>query len=215
MFSCDEIWRAIERLAKMHKMSMSRLAILAGLDSTAFNLSKRFKSDGSARWPSTATLAKILTVTGTSLGQFAALVEAQSTRRPAEPRRDRARGTILLVEDDETLGAVSAEILRGAGYRVHFAQSHPAALELLASGEPIDLLYTDIVMPAGLGGIALARIAQLRRPGIKIIYSTAYDIPGLDGTGSDIVLHKPVDTARLLSAVGRVIQESKEGASLH
>jgi CheY-like chemotaxis protein len=146
--------------------------------------------------------------------EFAALVEST----PAEGAEDptpRRRGTILLVEDDDTLGAASAAILRGAGYRVHFAQNHQTALAVLAGSEPIDLLLTDVVMPAGLGGVALARIAHKHRPGIKVVYNTAYDIPGLNETGCDIVLHKPVDSEQLLSTVGRSIEASQLADKMH
>ena len=198
MFSCAQMWEAIERLARAKGISTSRLAILAGLDPTALNPSKRAKPDGSLRWPSTETLSKILSATDTSMREFSALLETVGRGGPTPP-------TILVVEDDETLGAVSTEILRNAGYRVHYAQNHDLALKLLEGNERIDLLFTDLVMPAGLGGVALARIAQRCRPGIKIIYTTAYDIPGLVDTGSNIVLYKPVDAERLLSAIGDAI----------
>jgi CheY-like chemotaxis protein len=199
MFSCAQIWEAIEQLARAKGISTSRLAILAGLDATALNPSKRAKPDGSLRWPSTETLSKILTATDTSVREFARLLE--SVGNPGVTPRP----TVLVVEDDETLGAVSTEILRNAGYRVHYAQNHDQALKLLEGSEPIDLLFTDLVMPAGLGGVALARIAQRCRPGIKVIYTTSYDIPGLIDTGTDIVLHKPVAAERLLSAIGGAI----------
>jgi CheY-like chemotaxis protein len=199
MFSCAQMWEAIERLAAAKGISTSRLAILAGLDPTALNPSKRAKPDGTLRWPSTETLSKILSATDTSMRDFAALLDAISRPGQATPR------TILIVEDDETLGGVATEILRSAGYRVHYAQSHDRALKLLEGNEPIDLLFTDLVNPAGLGGIALARIALRCRPGIKVIYTTAYDIPGLIDTGTDVVLHKPVDAKRLLSVIGDAI----------
>lgn len=199
MFSCAQMWEAIERLAAAKGISTSRLAILAGLDPTALNPSKRVKPDGTLRWPSTETLSKILSATDTSMREFSALLD--TIGRPGEP----TPRTILVVEDDETLGAVATEILRNAGYRVHYAQNHDRALKLLEGNERIDLLFTDLVNPAGLGGVALARIAQRCRPGIKVIYTTAYDIPGLIDAGTDVVLHKPVDPERLLSIIGDAI----------
>ena len=79
----DDIWRAIDALAAEHGLSASGLARKAGLDPTAFNPSKRVGADGRARWPSTESVAKILTATGTSIEAFAALV----TGMPALPRR--------------------------------------------------------------------------------------------------------------------------------
>lgn len=66
MLSHDAIWQAIDRLAKKHNLSPSGLARMAGLDATVFNPSKRIKSDGRPRWPSTESISKILQVTNTS-----------------------------------------------------------------------------------------------------------------------------------------------------
>jgi len=63
----DDIWRAIDTLAAEHGLSPSGLARTAGLDPTSFNLSKRRSTDGKFRWPSTQSLAKILTATGAKL----------------------------------------------------------------------------------------------------------------------------------------------------
>ncbi len=70
----DDIWRAIDALAAEHGLSASGLARKAGLDPTAFNPSKRIGADGRARWPSTESVAKVLSATGTGLDAFAALV---------------------------------------------------------------------------------------------------------------------------------------------
>lgn len=67
------IWRAIDSLARHKKLSPSGLARLAGLDATTFNRSKRFTADGRPRWPSTESIAKILTATGVSLDEFITL----------------------------------------------------------------------------------------------------------------------------------------------
>ncbi|MDE2239140.1 MAG: helix-turn-helix transcriptional regulator [Rhodospirillales bacterium] len=70
----DDIWRAIDTLAAERGLSPSALARQAGLDPTSFNPSKRRTSDGKMRWPSTESIAKILTVTGARLEDFSALV---------------------------------------------------------------------------------------------------------------------------------------------
>lgn len=67
MFTHEDIWRAIDRLAEEKGYSASGLARQAGLDPTAFNRSKRVSPNGKPRWPSTESLAKILQVTGSSL----------------------------------------------------------------------------------------------------------------------------------------------------
>lgn len=75
MLSHDRIWAAIDALAARNAMSASGLARKAGLDSTAFNKSKRTSADGRPRWPSTESLAKIIDATGASLDEFFALLD--------------------------------------------------------------------------------------------------------------------------------------------
>jgi phage repressor protein C with HTH and peptisase S24 domain len=75
MLSHDRVWAAIDALAARYSLSASGLAKRAGLDSTAFNRSKRTSSDGRPRWPSTESLAKIMEATGASLDEFMALVQ--------------------------------------------------------------------------------------------------------------------------------------------
>ena len=83
MFSHADIWAAIDRLAEANGLSASGLAKRAGLDATTFNKSKRVMLDGRERWPSTESLAKVLNATGTSFGEFVAMVGgARMATRP-------------------------------------------------------------------------------------------------------------------------------------
>jgi phage repressor protein C with HTH and peptisase S24 domain len=84
VLSHDRVWAAIDALAARYSLSASGLARRAGLDSTAFNKSKRLSSDGRPRWPSTESLAKIIEATGASLDEFAGLVEGRG-QSPPEP----------------------------------------------------------------------------------------------------------------------------------
>lgn len=81
MLSHERVWAAIDALAERYSLSPSGLARRAGLDSTAFNKSKRRSADGRPRWPSTESLAKIIEATGASLDEFLRLVE----ERPSSP----------------------------------------------------------------------------------------------------------------------------------
>ena len=80
MLSHDRVWAAIDALAERYALSASGLAKRAGLDSTAFNKSKRQSVDGRPRWPSTESLAKVIEATGSSLDEFLALVKADASR---------------------------------------------------------------------------------------------------------------------------------------
>ncbi|KKC35272.1 DNA-binding protein [Devosia epidermidihirudinis] len=70
MLSHRAIWDGIDALARRHGHSVSALARLAGLDATAFNVSKRISKDGRERWPSTESISKILEATGESFDSF-------------------------------------------------------------------------------------------------------------------------------------------------
>jgi phage repressor protein C with HTH and peptisase S24 domain len=80
MLTHAQIWTAIDRLAARAGLSASGLAKKAGLDPTTFNKSKRITPDGRARWPSTESVAKSLSATGTSVETFIALIS--ETARP-------------------------------------------------------------------------------------------------------------------------------------
>jgi phage repressor protein C with HTH and peptisase S24 domain len=76
MLTHAQIWSAIDRLADRAGLSASGLARRAGLDPTTFNKSKRMTAEGRARWPSTESIAKALTATGTPVEAFVALMSA-------------------------------------------------------------------------------------------------------------------------------------------
>lgn len=73
MWNHESVWSAIDALAARHRLSASGLAKKAGLDATAFNVSKRHGSDGRPRWPSTESIAKILAATGERVEDFVGL----------------------------------------------------------------------------------------------------------------------------------------------
>jgi CheY-like chemotaxis protein len=112
---------------------------------------------------------------------------------------------ILLVDDDLAFCDAAARVLRAAHFEVFQAADHRLALEDLESTRPIDLLITDIVMPERVNGVALSRMARIRRPGLKVIYITSYDIPGVEDEVIGPVLRKPIDDEHLLAEVRRVL----------
>lgn len=79
-YTHDDFWRAIDQLARDNGYSTSGLAKAAKLDATSFNKSKRIYN-GQPRWPSTESIAKVLTATDTSLTEFAKIVEDCKTER--------------------------------------------------------------------------------------------------------------------------------------
>lgn len=78
MFTHDQIWTAIDRLAESRGFSPSGLARQSGLDPTAFNRSKRISPNGKPRWPSTESISKILAVTNSTMTDLFSLMDGGS-----------------------------------------------------------------------------------------------------------------------------------------
>jgi len=117
--------------------------------------------------------------------------------------------TVLLVEDEQAVRALSQTLLERAGYRV-LAAADPAAAGRLAEsfGGRIDLLLTDVVMPIS-GGPALFRQLAARRPGLKVLYMSGYPDDTTDEHGGlpagAAFLQKPFTRDALLRKVRETI----------
>ena len=116
--------------------------------------------------------------------------------------------TILVVEDDELVRATVERMLKELNYKILIAQTAEAALPILESNAPIDLLFTDVVLPGKMGGKALAERAQALRPGLPVLYSSGYTQNSIIHQGrldADVELlskpYKKADLARRLRAV--------------
>ena len=85
-----------------------------------------------------------------------------------------ARGTILLVEDEEGVRSVLSELLIGLGYTVIQAGNGVEAVRIATSHTgPIDLVVTDMVMPE-MSGQELGRSLAKLRPDLRILYMSAF-----------------------------------------
>jgi CheY-like chemotaxis protein len=82
--------------------------------------------------------------------------------------------TILVVEDDEEVRGTVVELLSELGYKVLRAKDAQSALAIVESGVPIDLLFTDVVMPGPLRSPELARKAQERMPRMVVLFTSGY-----------------------------------------
>lgn len=82
--------------------------------------------------------------------------------------------TILVAEDDDEVRSTTVEILADFGYRVLKARDAASALAIIESGIPIDLLFTDVVMPGLLKSPELARKAKERLPNLAVLFASGY-----------------------------------------
>jgi signal transduction histidine kinase/CheY-like chemotaxis protein len=81
---------------------------------------------------------------------------------------------ILVVEDDDDVRAFSTEALRELGYTVYAAKNGAAALRLVTTGQKIDLLFTDVVLPDGMNGRQVADAVIEACPAAKVLFTTGY-----------------------------------------
>ncbi|PWE80588.1 histidine kinase [Bradyrhizobium sp. SUTN9-2] len=113
------------------------------------------------------------------------------------------QGQILLVEDDNEVAALVSEMLGQLGYEVTRASSAAAALGALADGRPIDLIFSDIMMPGGMNGVELAREVRTRRSDIPILLTSGYaeaSVHEAESAGIEI-LPKPYHIDELAAAL--------------
>jgi CheY-like chemotaxis protein len=106
------------------------------------------------------------------LSDMGAEVETQESAAGVESSV--RRETILVVEDDDDVRTFTIESLQELGYEVLEAHDGPSALRTLRlHGEPIDLLFTDVVMP-GMSGSELVAEARKSQPHLKALYTSGY-----------------------------------------
>jgi CheY-like chemotaxis protein len=109
---------------------------------------------------------------------------------------------ILVVEDEDTCRYSTARTLRHAGYEVHEASDYIGALKALDE-HPIDLLLADVVMPKGMNGFALARMARLRKLDLKVLFMTGFDVSTEEAFSK--VLRKPISEDDLVSEISLAV----------
>jgi two-component system, response regulator PdtaR len=108
---------------------------------------------------------------------------------------------VLLVEDEFLIAEWVAESLSEQGFVVHTASNARDALRHLAAA-PVDVLFTDINLPAGMDGAALARCAREMLPKLPVVYASARVAVGSDErVPGALFVPKPYEPC----AVGRLI----------
>ena len=129
---------------------------------------------------------------------------AQVVMQPREPVA--SASLILVVDDDAAVRAQACAILRDAGYRVLEASTGRGAMMLFEANADIALIFTDIVMP-GLDGFVLADVTKFKRPGIKILYTTAHmnEVRDKLGVAHGAILRKPYRRAELEQMVKQAL----------
>jgi signal transduction histidine kinase/CheY-like chemotaxis protein len=129
----------------------------------------------------------------------------------AEIEAEPVSGTMLVVEDEAEVLEVALATLADLGYTVLAARSGVEALEVLRTERRIDVLFSDVVMPHGMSGVALAREATRLRPEIKVLLTSGHAgdmLARLDAVDRFPVLGKPYRRSDLAERLQEVLGQT-------
>jgi PAS domain S-box-containing protein len=99
---------------------------------------------------------------------------ADDMSSPTVTPRASGHETILVVDDEPLVRMVAVEILEELGYHVLEADDGMSAMRIMNSGQPIDLLVTDVGLPGGMNGRQLADAIRATRPDLRVLFVTGY-----------------------------------------
>jgi len=116
---------------------------------------------------------------------------------------------VLVVEDDEDVRALVSATLEDLNYQVISATDGPSALGILRGDQPIDLLFTDVVMPGGMSGLQLAEQARDCRPDLPVLLTSGYNeefIGASPAFGANLpLIRKPFRRRQLAETITKLL----------
>jgi len=133
------------------------------------------------------TTVKLYLPQATGVASFADVLTAEA----GLPSFERGDKSILIVEDDALVREYVVTQIKSLGYKTLAASNAAEALAIIDGPEHIDLLFTDVIIPGGMNGRQLALAALVRRPDLKVLYTSGY-------TENAIVHHGRLDAGVLL-----------------
>ena len=117
------------------------------------------------------------------------------------------RQTVLVVEDNADVRNVAISLLEELGYRTVEAETAAAALDALASEQDVRIVFSDVVLPGQIDGLALARTVTTKYPQIPVVLTTGYT-KVFETDPEFPVLRKPYQIA----ALSRVLHDALEAS---
>lgn len=133
--------------------------------------------------------------------------EDQTAAPSPQPLLDDARATILMVEDNADVRLMGATLLEEAGFEVHQAGDADEALSMVMEGLGFDLLFTDIVMPGAIDGVALAAEVRRLRPEVPVLLTTGWGDRANDHGGLDLI-GKPYRAPELTRMIHALLDDA-------
>lgn len=133
-------------------------------------------------------------------------------RRPQRSEPIGRGETILVVDDDSAIRALTIAYLDGLGFTCLQAEHAQSALDVMAAGPEVALLLTDVILPGGMNGRQLADEVRRCHPKIKVVYMSGYDAGAVVQHGHlepDVeFLEKPFRKADLARKLHQVLHKS-------
>ncbi|QIG94652.1 MULTISPECIES: ATP-binding protein [unclassified Bradyrhizobium] len=143
----------------------------------------------------------------------AAVVSPAAAPERRQPDVPGAQEIVLVVEDDRLVRSYVLTQIESLGYTTLSANNGAEALAVLDSGAPVDLLFTDVIMPGAMNGRELATEAQKRRPGLRVLLTSGYTENAIDQDGKleqgILFLGKPYSRAQLARMLQVALREGE------
>ena len=123
------------------------------------------------------------------------------------------RASVLLVEDEAEICDIAAEALEEQGFEVQAVATAGDALRCLITGSAVDVLLTDVNLPGGMDGVALALRARELRPDLPIVYTSGRraTIENMEPVEGSMFLPKPYDPFRIGPLLDYIIAAKRIG----
>jgi DNA-binding response OmpR family regulator len=126
------------------------------------------------------------------------------------------KACVLVVEDERMINEIVCEAIEEQGFEVEGVDNAGDALRRLMTGSPVDILFTDLDLPGGMDGAALARRARELRPNLPVIYTSGRSsrIERLDPVDGSMFVPKPYDPFRIGCLLDYLLTVTRAAAPL-
>ena len=115
---------------------------------------------------------------------------------------------VLVVEDEILIAEMVRETLTENGFAVHAVSNAAEALAYLAGNEPVDVMFTDINLPGGMDGAALAQNVRATRPDLPVVFASGRWalLEQLKAFPNSVILQKPYSLTKACEAVAKLLE---------
>jgi PAS domain S-box-containing protein len=134
---------------------------------------------------------------------------AKAMEAPPTQPMVQSDGTVLMVEDNPDVADVTAPLLEQLGYRVIRSDNAMDALSRLQRGGKVMLVFSDIVMPGGMNGIALAQEIRNRYPRLPVLLTSGYSDVTPTAASQFRILRKPFQLPALEKAIRETLERAR------